>query len=79
MLLGYVGDDSKQLDLLADLFDQLQRISGDRAAAYAITAPHQTLPLQERVPVLTDATWPISVRVRSAARYDLAGPAPTDI
>ncbi len=55
VLLGYVGDDSKHLEVLSDLFDLLRSASENRAAAYAITAPNLTLPLQERVPVLTDS------------------------
>jgi 2-polyprenyl-6-methoxyphenol hydroxylase-like FAD-dependent oxidoreductase len=55
LLLGYIGNDPQQLDLLADLFDLLKAATGNQAAGFAITAPGQTLPVQERVPVLTDA------------------------
>jgi hypothetical protein len=55
VLLGYIGDDPKDLDLLADLFDLLKAAAGNNAAGFAITPSSQTLPVQERVPVLTDA------------------------
>jgi 2-polyprenyl-6-methoxyphenol hydroxylase-like FAD-dependent oxidoreductase len=55
VLLGYIGNDSKELDLLADLLDLLKAATGNNAAGFAITASGQTLPIQERVPILTDA------------------------
>jgi hypothetical protein len=55
LLLGYVGGDPKELDLLADLLDLLKAATGNNAAGFAITAPGQMLPIQERVSVLTDA------------------------
>jgi hypothetical protein len=55
VLLGYIGSDPKELGLLADLLDLLKAATGNNAAGFAITASGQTLPIQERVPVLTDA------------------------
>jgi 2-polyprenyl-6-methoxyphenol hydroxylase-like FAD-dependent oxidoreductase len=55
VLLGYIENDPKELDLLADLLDLLKAATGNQAAGFAITAPGQTLPVQERIPVLTDA------------------------
>jgi hypothetical protein len=55
VLLGYISNDPKELDLLADLLDLLKAATGNNAAGFAITASGQTLPIQERVPILTDA------------------------
>jgi 2-polyprenyl-6-methoxyphenol hydroxylase-like FAD-dependent oxidoreductase len=55
VLLGYIGSDPKELDLLADLLDLLKAATGNDAAGFAITATGQTLPVQERISVLTDA------------------------
>jgi len=55
LLLGYIGSDPKELDLLADLLDLLKAATGNDAAGFAITASGQTLPVQERISVLTDA------------------------
>jgi 2-polyprenyl-6-methoxyphenol hydroxylase-like FAD-dependent oxidoreductase len=55
VLLGYIDNDPKELDSLADLFDLLKAATENNAAGFAITAPGQTLPLQERVPILIDA------------------------
>jgi 2-polyprenyl-6-methoxyphenol hydroxylase-like FAD-dependent oxidoreductase len=55
VLLGYIGSYPKELDLLADLLDLLKAATGNSARGFAITAPDQMLPVQERVPVLTDA------------------------
>ena len=47
----HIGSDPKELDLL----DLLKAATGNNAAGFAITASGQTLPIQERVPILTDA------------------------
>jgi hypothetical protein len=47
----HIGSDPKELDLL----DLLKAATGNDVAGFAITASGQTLPVQERISVLTDA------------------------
>jgi 2-polyprenyl-6-methoxyphenol hydroxylase-like FAD-dependent oxidoreductase len=55
VLLGYIGSDAKELDLLADLLDLLKSATGNNSVGFAIAAAGQTFPVQERISVLTDA------------------------
>ena len=55
MLVGAVGGDAAQLDVLADMRDLMLAVLGAAAAACAIVAAGDTPPESERIAVLTDA------------------------
>lgn len=55
LLVGYVGADGRGLDALAGMHGALAQALDDAARTLAIAAPDASRPVQEVIPVFTDA------------------------